>query len=80
MEINSSWYMFAHINTYGLETNKYFAFFGEFINDMFDLRRKDHPMWLRFAPGAQYIVPKKNILFYSKNFYKRILGYVNYQS
>ena len=78
MEINSSWYMHAHFETYGLQSTKFFGFFGEFLNETFDVHRIDHPKWIRFAPGAQYIVPKKNILFYSKDFYKKLLSYVSY--
>ena len=78
MEINSSWYMFASFVKYGLKSNKFFGYFGEFLNEMFDVYRDDHPKWVRFAPGAQYIVPKTNILFYSKNFWKKLIGYVDY--
>lgn len=78
MEINSSWYMYAHFTSHGHKANKFFGYFGEFLNEVFDVYREDHPKWIRFAPGAQYIVPKKNILFYSKNFYKKLIGYVDY--
>ena len=78
MEINTSWYMYAHFTTYGPEANKFFGYFGDLLNEVFDVYRVDHPKWIRFAPGAQYIVPKKNILFYSKQFYEKLIGYVNY--
>ena len=78
MEINSSWYVFAHRRANGFETAKYFEFFGDFLYEMFDIYRVDHPKWIRFAPGAQYIVPKENILFYSKYFYEKLIGYVDY--
>jgi hypothetical protein len=28
--------------------------------------------YIRFSPGGNYIIPKENILKYSKNFYERI--------
>ena len=32
----------------------------------------DIPEYIRFSPGAAYIIPKDNILKYSKKFYERI--------
>ena len=29
--------------------------------------------YIRFSPGGNYIIPKENILKYSKNFYKQII-------
>lgn len=34
--------------------------------------------WIRFAPGCNYIVPKENILFYSNDFYKKLITYVDW--
>lgn len=30
------------------------------------------PQWVRFSPGGNYIIPRKNMLKYSKDFY----GYI----
>jgi hypothetical protein len=76
MEINNSWYIQAHCNTYGQEVNKYFKNYNDFLDEMFI--NPEHPKWIRFAPGAQYLIPKENILYYSKNFYKKIMGFVDY--
>ncbi len=76
MEINDSWYVIAHMSVHGKEVNRYFQNFNDFLDEMFI--NPNHPEWLRFCPGAQYIVPRDNILYYSKNFYKKIMKYVNY--
>ena len=36
------------------------------------------PDFLRFSPGANFIVPKENILLRSKNFYKNLIKFINY--
>jgi hypothetical protein len=63
MEINNSWYIESHNRTFGL-TCKYSSY-DEFMNHYFV--DYTHVPYIRFAPGAQYIVPKKNILFYPFN-------------
>lgn len=79
MEINNSWYVPAHIIEHGKEVHKFFSShnsYNDFLGSVFD--KPDFPDWIRFAPGGQYIVPKENILFYSKKFYENLKGYVNY--
>ncbi len=76
MEINNSWYFASHVTTHGAEVNRYFHSYNDFLDMMFD--NPEHPEWIRFSPGGQYLVPKENILFYSKDFYKKIMGFVNY--
>ena len=34
--------------------------------------------YLRFSPGGAYVIPKKNILFYSRNFYKSIRRFLSW--
>tara|TARA_R110000851_G_scaffold88243_2_gene192774 strand:+ start:2911 stop:3636 length:726 start_codon:yes stop_codon:yes gene_type:complete len=63
LEINNSW--FAH---YG--TRKYYHNTNTFLQDMYV--NPDIPEYIRFSPGAAYIIPKDNILKYSKKFYERI--------
>jgi len=76
MEINNSWYIPANVKTHGKEVNKYFSTYNQFLRKVF--KNPDYPDWIRFAPGGNYIVPKENISFYSKEFYERIMSYVDY--
>jgi hypothetical protein len=76
MERNNSWYILSHKQTYGNETGRYLNSYNQFLDIMFE--NPDYPTWIRFSPGAQYLIPKENILYYSKNFYKKIIGFVNY--
>jgi hypothetical protein len=72
MEINNSWYL----DCKPPYTHKYFSSFDMFMLNCFtDYERVQ---WVRFAPGAQYIVPKENILHYSKAFYQKIMSFVDY--
>lgn len=52
--------------------------FKEFISDLFIVEK--HPENLWFAPAANYVVPKQNILKYSKNFYKKMMKYNDYNN
>jgi hypothetical protein len=74
MEINNSWYVPAHISTYGKEVQKYFTNYNDLLDELFE--KPEYPKWIRFSPGGQYIVPKENILFYSIDFYKKIITIV----
>lgn len=76
MEINNSWYIYSHMQTFGAETNRYFRSYNQFLETMFE--NPKYPTFIRFAPGANYIVPKKNILFYSLDFWKKLMGCVDY--
>jgi len=48
----------------------------EFLEDLFEIGRI--PNYLSFCPGANFTVPKHNILKYSKNFYKKMMYYTDY--
>jgi hypothetical protein len=50
----------------------------EFIQDLFVM--DNTPKFLSFAPGANYAVPKNSILKYSKNFYKKMMYYTDYNN
>jgi len=76
MEKNTSWYFGAHRQEHGSKVTKYLSSYTQLLNEIFE--SPEYPRWIRFAPGAQYIVPRKNILFYSKEFYKKLMGYVDY--
>jgi hypothetical protein len=63
LEINNSWF-FNHVPT------KHYRNTKTFLNDMY--KNPDHVDYIRFAPGFNYVVPKENVLKYSKKFYERI--------
>ena len=68
-EINTSWYKFKY-------SRKYFADYNIFYQYIFKDVRK--PLFLRFSPGANYIVPKNHILLRTKNFYKNLLEFISH--
>jgi hypothetical protein len=70
LEINNSWYIRSHNSTFGL-TCKYSSF-DQFMNKYF--KNYEIVDWIRFAPGSQYIVEKKQALYYSKNFWKSLMN------
>jgi len=56
---------------------KYFSSLEDLMNILFE-----NPFYFeynRFAPGGNYVVPKGNILKFSKNFYKKLMNYVSYE-
>ena len=69
VEINNSWYKFNF-------PRKYFAEYNEFYSYIFN--DWNMPDFVRFSPGANFIVPKENILLRSKNFYKNLINFINY--
>jgi hypothetical protein len=72
LEINTSHYL-ALGAPY---KHRYFSSFDMFMENCFV--DYEHIKWLRFAPGGMYLVPKENILFYSKAFYEKIMTFVDY--
>lgn len=52
--------------------------FKEFVYDLFIIEKVPEYVW--FCPAANYVVPKNNILKYSKNFYKKIMNYTDYNN
>lgn len=54
--------------------------FIEFLKDIFILDDEDIPTMISFAPGANYAVPKNCILKYSKNFYRKMMHYTDYNN
>lgn len=71
LELNNSWYSKKHIP-------KYFSNYNNFYNYIFDVNTT--PTYLRFAPGANYVVPKDNILNRSKNFYINLRALISHES
>lgn len=68
-EVNNSWYVpqFPH---------KFFSNYDDFAKEM----GLPKPEYLPFAPGSNYIVPKENILKRSKEFYEKLIKYLDYDS
>ena len=54
--------------------------FKDFLQDLFVLQDYEIPKLISFAPGANYVVPKNQILKYSKNLYKKIMYYTDYSN
>lgn len=52
--------------------------FKEFLKDIFIISENNMPKFISFAPAANYAVPKNCILKYSKNFYKKMMYYTDY--
>jgi hypothetical protein len=63
LEINNSWYM-NHV------PHRHFNNLNTVLRDMFV--NPEIPQYIRFAPGGAYVIPKENVLKYSKNFYEQI--------
>ena len=68
-EINSSWYKYKY-------PRKFFPDYNNFHNYIF--QETNNPEFISFAPGANYIVPKANILLRSKNFYKNLKIFISH--
>lgn len=72
MELNTSYYLYLKERF----KHRYFSNYNQFLDCMFE--NPEHPKYIRFSPGAQYLVPRENILFYSKEFYKRLISFIDY--
>jgi hypothetical protein len=70
MEINNSWYIVSHNSTHGITCQ--YPSYHNFMNEMF--KDYENPPYVRFTPGSQYLVPKENVLRYSKKFWKFIMN------
>jgi len=72
LEFNNSYYL-KEKEPY---THRYYNSYDGFMTNIFS----DYiaSTWVRFAPGGQYIVPKKNILYYSKRFWEKLMNIVSY--
>jgi hypothetical protein len=65
METNDSWYL-----NHPKHPTKYFKKYNDFLDFCFD--DAVHPRYIRFPPGANFIVPKEYILKYDKVFYQNL--------
>ena len=68
-EINNSWYMWQH-------PRKYFSTFNDFLQFAFE--DPPLPRYTRFAPGANYIVPRSSVRKLSKAFYENVRTFVSH--
>jgi hypothetical protein len=64
--IEPSWYRHQ-------SPSKYFISYADLMELLFE--NPINPEFIRFAPGANYVVPKGNILKYSKNLYEKLMKY-----
>jgi len=69
LERNNSWY-------FGCIKSRYFINLNDFFNDIFV--NPEISEFIRFSPGASYVIPKENILKYEKYFYIRLREYVSW--
>ena len=70
-EINNSWYLGSHPVKFFYSLNDFFNFC--FVNPVI-------PRYIVFAPGANYIVPKENILKLPRRFYENLRYFISYIS
>lgn len=76
MELNNSWYILAHNRT-KKQTCAFYSF-DDFMNTFFS--NYSHLGHIRFTPGSQYIVEKKQILQYPKEFWGELMNLLNSKS
>ena len=69
LEINNNWYIDAQNTTYH-QSCKYTSF-DEFMKSYF--KNYHHVNWIRFSPGSQYLVEKRQITYYKKEFWSSLL-------
>lgn len=69
LEINNSWYILN--NNVIQDISCIYESFDVFMDKYF--KNYKHLDFIRFAPGSQYLIEKKQILFYPKNFWKCLL-------
>ena len=71
VELNNSWYLNKKKHP-----TKFFNNFNTFMNFIF--KSYKNPKYIRFCPGANFIVPKVHILKYELVFYKNLKYIINY--
>lgn len=65
LELNNSWYV----------RNRAWRYFRRFDDFYRFILAGEPPKYVRFAPGANYVVPKEHILLRSRNFYENLLAF-----
>jgi len=76
MERNDSWYINCRNNDPLREVRKRdickYSTFDEFMHSIFiDYQNLE---WIRFSPGSQYLIEKKNALYYPRSFWKHLMN------
>lgn len=71
IEINNSWYLGSHPVKYFHSLNEFLQFC--FVDPII-------PRYIEFAPGANYVVPRENILKLPKQFYENLRFLISYIS
>lgn len=69
LEINNSWYLQSH-------RPKFFNSLNQFFDEIFEI--PFHPDYVRFAPGANYIIPKDKMLKFNKYFYEKMKEFIGW--
>lgn len=69
LEINNSWYLLSH-------RPKFFGSLNELFHEIFE--NFEHMEYVRFSPGANYIIPKKYMLKYNKHFYEKMREFIGW--
>ena len=70
-ELNNNWYLNKKKHP-----SRFFNNFNTFMNFIFE--SYINPKYIRFCPGANFIVPKFNILKYDLVFYENLKYIINY--
>ena len=68
-EVNNSWYVSRHVS-------RHIQTYNEFMSRMF--KNPPRTNFVRFPPGANFIVPKHYIYKYPKSFYEKINSFIQY--
>ena len=68
-EINTSWYKYNY-------DRLFFADYNDFYKYIFD--STEIPIFLKFAPGGNYLLKKENILLRSKSFYQNLKLFISH--
>lgn len=69
LELNTSWYLYSH-------RPKFFNSLNHLFQEIFE--DPIYPEYVRFSPGANYLIPKKDMLKYNKYFYQKMREYIGW--
>lgn len=69
LEINNSWYVNSH-------ATKYFRKLNDLFDEIFET--PSHPEYVRFSPGANYLIPKENALQYNRFFFETMKNFIGW--
>lgn len=76
MELNDSWYVHHHYINWGRggpnKIPSVYATFDDFMNSIF--KNYQRLEWIRFSPGSQYLIEKKNALYYPRKFWEHLMN------